>query len=117
MSCSSRRGINFVTDQSLKSHGRDHKLIVWKITEDDEGRLSVSLPLEDTPTPRPQPWVIHLLEVNTMNFCSFAACLSDAEQGSLEAASPTAEALIAVPNTLASEAVSSRGTSQSSASN
>ncbi|PKK51663.1 hypothetical protein CI102_2551 [Trichoderma harzianum] len=87
------------------THGRDHKLIVWKITEEDEGRLSVSLPLEDTPTPRPQPWVLHLLEVNTMNFCSFAACLSDAEQGSLEAASPTAEVIIAVPNTLASEAI------------
>lgn len=43
-----------------------------------------------------------------MNFCSFAACLSDAEQGSLEAAAPTAEVIIAVPNTLASEAVSSR---------
>ncbi|KAL7782998.1 WD40-repeat-containing domain protein [Trichoderma afarasin] len=87
------------------THGRDHKLIVWKITEEDEGRLSVSLPLEDTPTPRPQPWVLHLLEVNTMNFCSFAACLSNAEQGSLEAASPAAEVLIAVPNTLASEAI------------
>ncbi|PNP50727.1 hypothetical protein THARTR1_08348 [Trichoderma harzianum] len=87
------------------THGRDHKLIVWKMTEEDEGRLSVSLPLEDTPTPRPQPWLLHLLEVNTMNFCSFAACLSDAEQGSFEEASPTAEVIIAVPNTLASEAI------------
>lgn len=65
------------------------------------------MPLEDTPTPRPQPWVLHLLEVNTMNFCSFAACLGDPEQGSIEAGSPTAEAILAVPNTLASEAVSS----------
>ncbi|KAL7944298.1 WD40-repeat-containing domain protein [Trichoderma barbatum] len=87
------------------THGRDHKLIVWKIREEDEDRLSVSLPLEDTPTPRPQPWVLHLLEVNTMNFCSFAACLSDVAQGSLEAAAPTAEVMIAVPNTLASEAI------------
>lgn len=91
------------------SHGRDHKLIVWRVKEEDEERLSVSLPLEDTPTPRPQPWVLHLLEVNTMNFCSFAACLGDPEQGSsIEASSPTAEVIIAVPNTLASEAVSSR---------
>ncbi|KAL7937362.1 WD40-repeat-containing domain protein [Trichoderma chlorosporum] len=87
------------------THGRDHKLIVWQIREEDEGRLSVCLPLEDTPTPRPQPWVLHLLEVNTMNFCSFAACLSDAEQGSLETATPTAEVIVAVPNTLASEAI------------
>lgn len=92
-----------------KSHGRDHKLIVWRVREEDEERLSVSLPLEDTPTPRPQPWVLHLLEVNTMNFCSFAACLGDLEQGSsIEASSPKAEIFLAVPNTLASEAVSSR---------
>ncbi|KAL7795137.1 WD40-repeat-containing domain protein [Trichoderma ceciliae] len=87
------------------THGRDHKLVVWRIREEDEGRLSVSLPLEDTPTPRPQPWVLHLLEVNTMNFCSFAACLSDPEQGSIEAGSPTADVVLAVPNTLASEAI------------
>lgn len=94
------------------SHGRDHKLIVWRVKEEDEERLSVSLPLEDTPTPRPQPWVLHLLEVNTMNFCSFAACLSDLKQGSsIEASSPTAEVILAVPNTLASEAVSSRAIS------
>lgn len=44
-----------------------------------------------------------------MNFCSFAACLADPEQGSsIEASSPTAEVILAVPNTLASEAVSSR---------
>lgn len=90
------------------SHGRDHRLIVWRVQEEDEERLSVSLPLEDTPTPRPQPWVLHLLEVNTMNFCSFAACLGDPKQGSsIEASSSTAEVILAVPNTLASEAVSS----------
>ncbi|KAH6610120.1 astra-associated 1 [Trichoderma cornu-damae] len=87
------------------THGRDHKLIVWRVREEDEGRLSVSLPLEDAPTPRPQPWALHLLEVNTMNFCSFAACLSDPEQGSVEAGSPTSEVVLAVPNTLASEAI------------
>lgn len=44
-----------------------------------------------------------------MNFCSFAACLSDTKQGSsIEACSPAAEVVLAVPNTLASEAVSSR---------
>lgn len=91
------------------SHGRDHKLIVWRVKEEDEERLSVSLPLEDTPTPRPQPWILHLLEVNTMNFCSFAACLSDPKQGSsVEASSSAEEVILAVPNTLASEAVSSR---------
>ncbi|PTB79099.1 WD40 repeat-like protein [Trichoderma longibrachiatum ATCC 18648] len=91
--------------ENIITHGRDHKLIVWRIREEDEGRLSVALPLEETPTPHPQPWVLHLLEVNTMNFCSFAACLADAAQGSLDAAAHTAQVLIAVPNTLASEAI------------
>ncbi|PTB67610.1 WD40 repeat-like protein [Trichoderma citrinoviride] len=90
---------------NIITHGRDHKLIVWRIREEDEGRLSAALPLEETPTPRPQPWVLHLLEVNTMNFCSFAACLGDAAQGSLDAAASTAQVLLAVPNTLASEAI------------
>lgn len=44
-----------------------------------------------------------------MNFCSFAACLGDPKQGSsVEASSSAAEIILAVPNTLASEAVSSR---------
>ncbi|KAM0246365.1 hypothetical protein ACHAQJ_010259 [Trichoderma viride] len=98
-------GIRGWGSDKIITHGRDHKLIVWRIREEDEERLSVSLPLEDTPTPRPQPWVVHLLEVNTMNFCSFAACLSDPEQVSIEAGSPTAEVILAVPNTLASEAI------------
>lgn len=104
--CSTRWKLLLTKDSS---HGRDHKLIVWRVKEEDEERLSVSLPLEDTPTPRPQPWVLHLLEVNTMNFCSFAACLGDSKQGrSIEASSSAAEVILAVPNTLASEAVSSR---------
>ncbi|KAL6910277.1 WD40-repeat-containing domain protein [Trichoderma evansii] len=99
-------GIRGWGNDKIITHGRDHKLIVWRVKEEDEERLSVSLPLEDTPTPRPQPWVLHLLEVNTMNFCSFAACLGDPQQGSsIEASSPTTEVILAVPNTLASEAI------------
>lgn len=82
------------------SHGRDHKLIVWKLGLDDEENLSKTLPVEDVPTPRTQPWILHLLEVNTMNFCSFAA--SSSSPGQMDDSS---EILIAVPNTLASEAV------------
>ena len=65
----------------------------------------MALPLEDVPTPRPQPWMLHLLQVNTMNFCSFGACSSDtANDGfGIDGAD---EIHIAVPNTLASDAVS-----------
>lgn len=69
---------------------------------DDEVNLSTTLPLEEVAVPRPQPWVLHLLEVNTMNFCSFAACALDKSTSFDKAA----EIMVAVPNTLASEAVS-----------
>lgn len=84
-------------------HGRDNKLIVWKLTAEDERSMSTRLPLNESGEKRPMPWMLHLLEVNTMNFCTFSLCpLVKAE------ASPrgSPELLIAVPNTLLSEAVS-----------
>ncbi|KAH7163522.1 WD40-repeat-containing domain protein [Dactylonectria estremocensis] len=93
-------GVRGWGDDKIISHGRDHKLIVWKLGQGDEEHLSKTLPVEEVPTPRPQPWMLHLLEVNTMNFCSFAT--SPSAPGHLDA---SAEILIAVPNTLASEAI------------
>uniref|UniRef100_A0A8H7N6N0 ASTRA-associated protein 1 n=1 Tax=Bionectria ochroleuca TaxID=29856 RepID=A0A8H7N6N0_BIOOC len=97
-------GIRSWGHDKVITHGRDHKLIVWKIAEDDEQRLSTTLPLEETPVPRPAPWMLHLLEVNTMNFCAFGAtaALSDSPASSFNDAS---EILIAVPNTIASEQI------------
>lgn len=49
--------------------------------------------------------MLHLLEVNTMNFCSFGACSSDIKNDGFGI--DGADGIhIAVPNTLASEAVS-----------
>ncbi|KAF5010415.1 hypothetical protein FDECE_3430 [Fusarium decemcellulare] len=93
-------GIRGWGDDKIITHGRDNKLIVWKLSEADEVRLSTTLPVEGVPTPRAQPWMLHLLEVNTLNFCAFAACSST--PGSFDTAS---EILIAVPNTLASDAI------------
>ncbi|KAK3906640.1 ASTRA-associated protein 1 [Staphylotrichum tortipilum] len=88
-------------DDRLITHGRDHKLIVWKLTAaKDERALSTKLPLDPSPETRPQPWMLHMIEVNTMNFCSFSHCPTSPGSGS----SPS-EILIAVPNTLASEAI------------
>lgn len=98
------------------THGRDNKLIVWKLTGDDETRMSTTLPLDPCTEPRPKPWMVHLLEVNTMNFCSFSYCpvpvpvLPGQKEGqsqdtAKEESKPESELLIAVPNTLASEAV------------
>ncbi|KAF7541726.1 hypothetical protein G7Z17_g11903 [Cylindrodendrum hubeiense] len=93
-------GVQGWGNDKIISHGRDHKLIVWKLGPDDEDNLSKTLPVEDVPEPRPQPWVLHLLEVNTMNFCSFA--VSSSSPGHMDDSS---EILIAVPNTIASEAI------------
>ncbi|KAK3935660.1 ASTRA-associated protein 1 [Diplogelasinospora grovesii] len=84
------------------THGRDNKLIVWKLTADDEASLSTTLPLDPSPEPRPQPWILHLLEVNTMNFCSFSFCPAPPDPNSTTSSD---EVSVAVPNTLASEAI------------
>ncbi|KAG6016698.1 hypothetical protein E4U41_004383 [Claviceps citrina] len=89
------------------THGRDHKLIVWQLAEKDEGGMSTALPLDGGPAggERPRPWILHLLEVNTMNFCSFAACPAEGGSSYTRFLASSSEILIAVPNTLASEAV------------
>ncbi|KAH9889581.1 WD40 repeat-like protein [Xylariomycetidae sp. FL2044] len=80
------------------THGRDNRLVVWKLGAADEAPLSTALPLDDSVSERPQPWILHMLEVNTMNFCSFASCLAKPENAS-------DDLLVVVPNTLATEAV------------
>ncbi|KAI0429540.1 WD repeat-containing protein [Xylaria sp. FL1042] len=94
-------GISGWGDDKLITEGRDNRLIVWKITAADEEKLSTDLPLDDSAPERPQPWILHILEINTMNFCSFAQC--PPKPGSHVAVSD--ELLISVPNTLATEAV------------
>ncbi|KAJ4385793.1 Astra associated protein 1 Asa1 [Gnomoniopsis smithogilvyi] len=92
---------------NIITHGRDNRLIVWKLSADEEPAMSTILPLDPVSEPRPKPWMLHLLHVNTMNFCSFASCPASAPT---VASSPSRsqlvpELLIAVPNTLALEAV------------
>ncbi|KAI0508692.1 WD repeat-containing protein [Xylaria bambusicola] len=94
-------GISGWGDDKLVTEGRDNRLIVWKITTADEENLSTDLPLDESAPERPQPWILHILEVNTMNFCSFAQC--SPKPGTDLAVSD--ELLLAVPNTLATEAV------------
>ncbi|KAK0641489.1 WD40-repeat-containing domain protein [Cercophora newfieldiana] len=87
--------------ERVVTHGRDNKLIVWKLTVQDEDILSTTLPLDPTLETRPQPWILNLLEINTMNFCSFSSC----PVSSSLSLGASAEMLVAVPNTLASEAI------------
>jgi hypothetical protein len=98
---SSGLGFRITDAANLARHGRDNRLVVWNLRPEEEEAMCTVLPLDPPPEARPQPWMLHILEVNTMNFCSFACC--HARSG--EMALPS-ELLVAVPNTLASEAVS-----------
>ncbi|POS76883.1 WD repeat protein [Diaporthe helianthi] len=108
-------GIAGWAPDKIITHGRDNKLIVWRLTLEDESVLRSNLPMDVATEPRPKPWMLHLLEVNTMNFCSFASCptapftvpteLATQAASSEKTPVPGKELLLAVPNTLASEAV------------
>jgi len=65
--------------------------------------MSTVLPVDTPPEPRKQPWLLHILEVNTMNFCSFAQ--TEVRPPSSFENEPSEELLIAVPNTMSSETV------------
>lgn len=92
-------------------HGKDDKLIVWKLAEEDEEGMSTILPVEDATSQRKHPWLLHMLSVNTLNFCAFGDCaaegleLADASTD-LAKLGEYGEMLFAVPNTMTSEAVS-----------
>lgn len=84
--------------------------------------MSKVLPVDPVAEERRKPWILHMLDVNTMNFCAFAMCplYSDikvkeegekGKDGEAEAKIHKDEKgedqlLIAVPNTLTSESVS-----------
>jgi WD40 repeat protein len=85
---------------SPNSHGRDGTLEVWQLRASEEDTFSIVLPVEGETVHRKEPWLLHSLEVNTLNFCAFAMCDAD----SLRISTPTAEPqskslLVAVPGT------------------
>jgi hypothetical protein len=57
-------------------HGRDHKLCMWKLRPEDETFLNKTLPVDATESAQPgsktQPWLLHSLPVNALNFCAFS---------------------------------------------
>lgn len=58
-------------------HGRDGKLHIWQLGEEDEVTLSKLLPIDDAVVERKQPWLLHTLLVSAINFCSFASLPSN----------------------------------------
>ncbi|KAJ8120994.1 hypothetical protein ONZ43_g2443 [Nemania bipapillata] len=93
-------GISGWGNDKVITEGRDNRLVVWRISLADEENLSTALPLDESTPERPQPWILHILEINTMNFCSFAQC-SPRPDTDLAVSD---ELFVAVPNTLATEA-------------
>ncbi|KAI9649685.1 Astra associated protein 1 Asa1 [Ciborinia camelliae] len=78
-------------------------------------------PVDTISEERRKPWILHMLDVNTMNFCGFALCSLDVEiksgghgdngkdegdeEGRGKEGERKEESLIAVPNTLTSESI------------
>ncbi|KAL4734079.1 WD40-repeat-containing domain protein [Aspergillus similis] len=103
----------------IYTHGRDHKLRVWRFRVEDEEVLQKTLPVDvggqatTTPSQKQtaiQPWLMHSLSVNALNFCAFSMLsLFDSEntpqQPDEKSHTPPSAALIAVPNALDSGAI------------
>jgi ASTRA-associated protein 1 len=98
-------------------HGRDHRLRVWQLRELDFNNLDARLPVEgELPDMRREPWLLHSLSGNTLNFCPFAMCYDqdttlkahrahDVASLSLQPDSANRPILISVSNALDSGAI------------
>ena len=98
------------TDLVSYSHGRDNKLLVWQLGLADEPTMDRTLPIDAALTSRKQPWLLHALPVNTLNFCAFAMCCDGMPQvlSSVKVVQDKdipCPILIAVPNTVDSGGV------------
>ncbi|KAK8191979.1 quinon protein alcohol dehydrogenase-like superfamily [Phyllosticta capitalensis] len=74
---------------AIITHGRDAHLRVWQLRPQDEAALDTVLPVDDAEAHRKQPWLLHSLLVNTLNFCSFVSCA--ANKDFFAAAAPPAD--------------------------
>lgn len=83
----------------LIRQGKDNKLLVWKLDEKDEALMSKVLPVDVPDESRMKPWLLYSLDINTVNFCSFAQTEAPFNE-------PPNSLLIAVPDALSSEKVS-----------
>ncbi|KAE8359607.1 ASTRA-associated protein 1 [Aspergillus caelatus] len=68
------------TVTEVYTHGRDHKLCVWRFRIQDEDLLQKTLPVdmrEQHQSQATQPWLVHSLPVNALNFCAFSILFLD----------------------------------------
>lgn len=84
--------------------------MVWMLSTTDENDMDKTLPVDAAVVSLKQPWVLHILTVNTLNFCSFAMCYDGMPQMHvmdmvLKGKEGYKPLLIAVPNTVDSGGV------------
>lgn len=101
-----------LADSKSYSHGRDNKLLVWQLSLTDEPAMDKMLPIDAALTSSKQPWLLHALPVNTLNFCAFAMCRDGMPQvpssfRAVQDKDVPCPILIAVPNTVDSGGVRS----------
>ncbi|KAI4181285.1 MAG: hypothetical protein L6R41_006710 [Letrouitia leprolyta] len=97
-------GIGSWGDDRVITHGRDSKFAIWQLGPEDEELIEKTLPINKPPITTPQPWLLHMLTVNTLNFCSFSMCpdglpLPYTSHVAVKAKNHSTPILIAVPNT------------------
>ncbi|KHJ34389.1 putative wd domain-containing protein [Erysiphe necator] len=91
-------GLNDWNFDKIITQGKDNKLLVWKLDEKDEALMSKVLPVDVPDESRMKPWLLYSLDINTVNFCSFAQTEAPFNE-------PPNSLLIAVPDALSSEKV------------
>ncbi|OJJ50846.1 hypothetical protein ASPZODRAFT_275215 [Penicilliopsis zonata CBS 506.65] len=93
----------------IYTHGRDHKLRLWRFRAQEEGLLEKTLPVDahETPHSEPgiQPWLVHSLPVNALNFCAFSILQIEHDKSDTGLDNKTSPVLVAVPNALDSGAI------------
>jgi hypothetical protein len=69
-------------------------LRIWQLRAADEAMLSTVLPADDPTTPRPKPWLLYTLPVNTLNFCGFSMCYEERIKASNQPSSVTEDSIL-----------------------
>lgn len=95
------------TDRRVR-HGRDSKLLVWKLGSIlDEAGMDIALPVDEGAGHRRSPWLLGALDVNALNFCGFAMCAERRTETASGREEDEETLLIAVPSALNSDSVCS----------
>ncbi|KAI5362791.1 putative WD40/YVTN repeat-like-containing domain superfamily [Septoria linicola] len=89
-------GVGNWGDDKIITHGRDSRIHTWQIRAEDENGYFTNLPIDsndDSPQHK-QPWLLHSLPVNALNFCSFTM-IKTLEEGTHDL--PTEGILLGTP--------------------